>query len=388
MRHYGFHLALAVGYQHHKFVTLIGIGGIGHGHLHLAVCKRYRLAIFILKADVFIHNIAVADIIERGVLLNFLFKCTRCGIGKLALHIFRLHLVPCVVLIFHFLARIGYRRNREALGVGRAIRLNGVCCYGNGYSNALLIACTVKILFGIGNRYSSGAKGVQQARFLRAVNYRAVAHGKYNVRMIQRLLCAGLIHGVYLTVEADGGRFLQLVIVCCRVSFKINAFKHVHNSEGVGIGYAAVRLIGEGDSLDSESGFTSCGGVVSGGHFNLGGIVNVKRLVRCAAAELGNELHAGEIKRVAQLHLRRQGGRYAVGIRILRKLYGDLGSYGIIVLIGREGERQLNLFADVRSGKAGLDGEHEVLAIYLSFAVKNFISSGGNAPLTAYVGGG
>ena len=192
---------------------------------------------------------------------------------------------------------------------------------------------------------------------------------------------------MYLTVEADGGRFLQLVIVCCRVSFKINAFKHVHNSEGVGIGYAAVRLIGEGDSLDAESGFTSCGGVVSGGHFNLGGIVNVKRLVRCAAAELGNELHAGEIKRVAQLHLSGQSANDAVGVSILRQGHGNGGGDGVIVLVGRECERQLNLFADVRSGKAGLDGEHEVLAIYLSFAVKNFISSGGNAPLTAYVCG-
>ena len=289
MRHYGFHLALAVGYQHHKFVTLIGISGIGHGHLHLAVCKRYRLACVILKADIFIHNIAVADIIERGVLLHFLFKCTRCGIGKLALHIFRLHLVPCAVLIFHFLARIGYGRNRETLGIGLAIRLNGVCCYGNGYINALLIGCAVKILFGIGKRYGSGAKGVQQARFLRAVNCRAVAHGEYNIGMIQRLLSAGLIHGVTLTIEAYGSRFLQLVRVCYLVSFKLNAFKHVHNGEAVGIGYAAVRLIGKGYGLYA---YFLGGVVVSCGHFNLGGIVNVKRLVRCAAAELGNELYA------------------------------------------------------------------------------------------------
>ena len=153
----------------------------------------------------------------------------------------------------------------------------------------MLIACTVKILFGIGNRYSSGAKGVQQARFLRAVNYRAVAHGKYNVRMIQRLLCAGLIHGVYLTVEADGGRFLQLIVVLYLVSCKLNAFKHVHNGEGVGIGYAAVRLISEGYGLYA---YFLSSVVVSCGHFNLGIIVNVKLLLRCTAAELGNELYA------------------------------------------------------------------------------------------------
>ena len=384
MRHYGFHLALAVGYQHHKFVALIGIGGIRHGHLHLAVCKRYRLACVILKADVFIHNIAVADIIERGVILHFPFKRARCGIGKLALHIFRLHLVPCVVLIFHFLARIGYRRNREALGIGLTIRLNGGCCYGNGYINALLIGCTIEILFGIGKRYGSGAKGVQQARFLCAVNCHTVAHGEYNIGMIQRLLRAGLIHGVYLTVEAYGGRFLQLVRVCCRVGFKLNAFKHVHNGEGVGIGYAAVRLIGKGDCLGA---YFLGGVVVSCGHFNLGGIVNVKRLVRCAAAELGNELHAGEIKRVAQLHLSGQGANDAVGVSILRQGHGNGGGDGVIVLVGREGERQLNLFADVRGGKAGLDGEHEVLAVYLGIAVKNFVQSGCNAPLTAYVCG-
>ena len=248
----------------------------------------------------------------------------------------------------------------------------------------MLIGCTIEILFGIGKRYSSGAKGVQQARFLCAVNCHTVAHGEYNIGMIQRLLCAGLIHGVYLTVEADGGRFLQLIVVLYLVSCKLNAFKHVHNSEGVGIGYAAVRLIGEGYGLYA---YFLGGVVVSCGHFNLGGIVNVKRLVRCAAAELGNELHAGEIKRVAQLHLSGQGANDAVGVSILRQGHGNGGGDGVIVLVGREGERQLNLFADVRSGKAGLDGEHEVLAIYLSFAVKNFISSGGNAPLTAYVVG-
>ena len=97
---------------------------------------------------------------------------------------------------------------------------------------------------------------------------------------------------MYLTVEADGGRFLQLIVVLYLVSCKLNAFKHVHDGEGVGIGYAAVRLISEGDSLGAEGGFAGRCGVISGGHFDLGGIGNVKRLVRCAAAELGNELYA------------------------------------------------------------------------------------------------
>ena len=152
----------------------------------------------------------------------------------------------------------------------------------------------------------------------------------------------------------------------------------------MGIGYAAVRLIGESYGLYAYF----LGGVVVGcGHFNLGCIVNVKRLVRCAAAELGNELHAGEIKRVAQLHLSGQGANDAVGVSILRQGHGNGGGDGVIVLVGREGERQLNLFADVRGGKAGLDGEHEVLAVYLGIAVKNFVQSGCNAPLTAYVVG-